>query len=803
MRLVITSLLLVAKASAGVVDRPILVSDSEIQSFLQPNGMEPEYLSDRAVCTGPAIGTQAKYWLDAQDHTGNARGYAPFLGTDYTYPVYRNVKTAPYTAKGNAAADDTAALQYALNNDGSGGTRYKNGVTIRPAVVFVPGGTYMISATLDMRLNTILIGDPANPPVFKATSAFSGTNLIQGYDFGAGDPTTNFFVALKNIVIDTTSIDKAKSVTGLGWGISQACHLTNIKINMPTDSGGHVGIDMTAGSAITVSDVSFVGGSIGIRVNNQQVNLKNLNFLYCTTAIKFGGGKTAVIQGSKIDTCGRGVDTTNSGQLGFLAILDTNVVNSGPVITFHDSSNDSGDRNNQIVIENLSHSGTNPIAVDTNGNVKLASTASVDTWIWGNKSPGGYTSGALSATPRPAALLSGGKYLMKTQPTYGQYASDQFVNVKSVAGFQVFGDGSTDDAASLNAILLQNAANCKITYFPYGVYIVKSTLYIPPGSRIVGEAWPVISGSGAAFTNAASPAPVVKVGNAGEIGLAEIQDMRFTVAGILPGATILQVNMAGSNPGDVAFWNTHVTVGGAADSQVNTACGSGNTAGCKAAFALVHLTASSSAYIENMWGWIADHSLDGGSAQNIAVGRGLLVEATKGTWIAGASFEHCVLYSYNFHRAQNVFVGMLQSETAYWQGEGAQQNAPAPWTASATVGDPDYSWCGGSDQKCRMGVHANIDGGKNLFLYAAGFWTFFHGETQTRYNAPETVCGSDCITNQIRVTGAPKALYWFGIATKSGTTMVLDGVSNPTQFNNPGGWSPGGVIAAYLQFSAA
>ena len=155
---------------------------------------------------------------------------------------------------------------------------------------------------------------------------------------------------------------------------------------------------------------------------------------------------------------------------------------------------DNGDRNNQIVIENLSHSGTNPIAIDSHGNTKLASTSTVDTWVWGNVVPGGYQSGLLSTTTRSSALLSGSNFFTMAQPMYGQYASDQIVNVKAVSGFTVKGDGSTDDSASLNAILVQNAANCKISYFPYGVYIVKSTLYTPPGSRIVGEAWAVISG---------------------------------------------------------------------------------------------------------------------------------------------------------------------------------------------------------------------------------------------------------------------------------------------------------------------
>lgn len=53
----------------------------------------------------------------------------------------------------------------------------------------------------------------------------------------------------------------------------------------------------------------------------------------------------------------------------------------------------------------------------------------------------------------------------------------------------------TDDSAALNAILSENAARGQISYFPYGVYIVKNTLHIPPGSRIVGEAWAVISGN--------------------------------------------------------------------------------------------------------------------------------------------------------------------------------------------------------------------------------------------------------------------------------------------------------------------
>ena len=405
-------------------------------------------------------------------------------------------------------------------------------------------------------------------------------------------------------------------------------------------------------------------------------------------------------------------------------------------------------------------------------------------------------------TSRSSILLSNGQYLSKAQPTYGEYAADQVVNVKAVAAYPVKGDASTDDSTSLNAILAQNAENCKISYFPYGVYVVKSTLVIPPGTRIVGEGWPVIMGLGDAFSSAANPTPIVQVGAPNSSGVAEIQDMRFTVGEVLPGAIIVQVNMAG-NPGDVGFWNSHITVGGTAESSINSDCSNGDAVGCMAAFAMLHLSSTSSAYVENMWGWTADHSLDGGPQQRIATGRGMLVEATKGTWLSGTAFEHNWLYQYNLVNAQNVFAGMQQTETAYFQGASAVEAVPAPWAANASWGDPDYSWCAGGANSCRMGLAENIDGGSNIHLYNGAFWAFFHGPWDNNYSSSDPYrCGADCQTNMVRVASSPTSLTWYGLDTSVSDKMVLDTVSSPSEFNNPGGWSPfGGQIAAYLSYA--
>jgi hypothetical protein len=535
---------------------------------------------------------------------------------------------------------------------------------------------------------------------------------------------------------------------------------------------------------------------VGIKNSNQQVNFKNIYFKYCTTAFEASGGHTALLQGATFDTCGFGIDMT-SNSLGSMVLLDSSSINSGTVVKFHDSSNDGGNRNSQLLIQNLSHNTNNAIAVDSNGNVKLAAVSHVDTWVWGNVTPGQYETGTSFTTTRPAALLADNKYFTKSQPTYAEYGSDQVVNVKAVDGHTVKGDGSTDDSASLNAILADNAANCKISYFPYGVYIVKDTLVVPKGSRIMGEAWAVISGAGDAFKDANNPKPVVQVGQDGDVGVAEIQDMRFSVAEILPGAKILEINIAGSAPGDVALWNTIVTVGGTAETSIANSCTDQDTSKCMAAFMVLHLTKSSSAYIENFWGWTADHNLDGGPTTIISTGRGILVEATKCTWLTGTGSEHHWLYNYNFHNSQNVYAGLLQSESPYMQGNGAAQTAPAPWTAKSEFGDPDFSWCGGGDQKCRTSLATNVDGGSDILLYNSAAWAFFNGPWEGNYGEQ---CDGSCQTNMMRVTNSPRNLVWYSISTRKTDVMVLDNASNPTEYNHPGGWEA--IIQAYRQFAS-
>jgi len=130
--------------------------------------------------------------------------------------------------------------------------------------------------------------------------------------------------------------------------------------------------------------------------------------------------------------------------------------------------------------------------------------------------------------------------------------------------------------------------------------------------------------------------------------------------------------------------------------------GSGGTANCAAAYLALHLTPSSTAYLEvgvvhshqlliraklhlqGTWVWLADHDLDGDGVSKVTIysGRGILSESAGPVWMIGTgcefvfcrlasrlvlierrTAEHHVLYQYNLVNAKNHFMGLIQTES--------------------------------------------------------------------------------------------------------------------------------------------
>lgn len=115
---------------------------------------------------------------------------------------------------------------------------------------------------------------------------------------------------------------------------------------------------------------------------------------------------------------------------------------------------------------------------------------------------------------------------------------------------------------------------------------------------------------------------------------------------------------------------------------------------------------------------------------SVYVARGFLIESTDPTWLYGTASEHAVFYQYNFHKARNVFAGMIQTESPYFQ---PTPRPPAPFETAVGVfsGDPDYS-CLQSNQLngCDSSWGVIIRGSADIFVAGAGLYSWFSTYTQ-------------------------------------------------------------------------
>ena len=287
------------------------------------------------------------YWYETITHNG----ISPFIPSGSSWPVFRNVKSSTYGAKGDGSTDDSAAIQKAINAGNSFADRTTNslGTTGQPAVVYLPAGTYLFTKPIQLYVGTVLMGDPINPPTIKVSSGFSGSFVFYGKD-PHQDATTNFYIGIKNIIIDSTAFNKDTSLTLLDWSISQAVQLSNVVFQMPYDSKGHTGLSMPeGGSPIIINDCTFHGGVVGINMSTQQYHLVRLTFNGCTTGIKVNGVKDLVVQGAYFTLCGVAIDTTEYNDIGFVAVIDSKVDNTGALI----STTSSSTGQDSIVLENV------------------------------------------------------------------------------------------------------------------------------------------------------------------------------------------------------------------------------------------------------------------------------------------------------------------------------------------------------------------------------------------------------------------------------------------------------------------
>ncbi|GES59356.1 exo-beta-1,3-glucanase Exg0 [Aspergillus terreus] len=366
---------------------------------------------------------------------------------------------------------------------------------------------------------------------------------------------------------------------------------------------------------------------------------------------------------------------------------------------------------------------------------------------------------------KPKALLAGGdKIFERSKPLYEQYAASAFVSVKS-AGAK--GDGVTDDTAVIQRVL-NSAKDGQIVYFDHGAYIITDTVKVPKNIKITGEIWPLLMAYGKKFADEQNPIPMLQIGEPGDQGSVEISDLVIETKGPAPGAILMEWNVAAAEQGSVAMWDTHFRIGGSAGTELQSNKCSKTpkqtttpNPECIAAFMLLHVTEKSDAYIENAWFWTADHDLDlpDHNQINIYNGRGVYIESQGPVWLYGTASEHNQLYNYQVSNARNVFMGLIQSETPYYQ---ANPNALVPFTPQTKWNDPDFASC--TTDACRKGWALRVMNTTDLWVYGAGLYSFFENYGQTCLNS------ESCQENIVEVDCSDVHIY--GLSTKASVNMV-------------------------------
>ena len=373
----------------------------------------------------------------------------------------------------------------------------------------------------------------------------------------------------------------------------------------------------------------------------------------------------------------------------------------------------------------------------------------------------------LAAPTKPATLLAGGAVFERSKPQYENVPASSFVSVKS-AGAK--GDGVTDDTAAIQKVLNSATAD-QVVYFDHGYYVVTSTVKVPKNVKITGEIWPVIMASGDFFSNQASPQPVFQIGQAGDTGSVEISDLIFTNLGPVPGAIMMEWNLAESSQGSAAMWDTHFRIGGSAGTklQSDTCAKNGNVTttfneACAGAFLLLHVTETGSAYLENTWYWVADHELDlqDHSQINIYNGRGVLIESQAGpVWMYGTASEHSQLYNYAFSHAQNVYMALGQTETAYMQSN--PDALGGGFTPNTAFNDPTFEDC--TTESCKKTWGLRVVDSSDVYVYGAGLYSFFDNYEQSCLDT------ESCQDNMVDIQCSDK-VYLYGLSTKASVSMV-------------------------------
>ncbi len=526
------------------------------------------------------------------------------------------------------------------------------------------------------------------------------------------------------------------------------------------------GFNQSVGSLILL-DSSIKNSQVGIKTSYNKSSIpatagtmavQNVDFTGTSKAVVGADGVTQIVSGSRnVDFFLQG-DTYKPSSGGPARVKRVPQVPSSP------TSGGCYNMPNGTATASSSASTSGPIS--NNSTVTNSTGSSVCTVSPVAATPSSHVQAELDKPILSDSLLSNGAVFEKSKPQYETVPASAFVSVKS-AGAK--GDGVTDDSDAIQKVL-SSATDDQVVFFDHGYYIVTKTIDVPKDIRIVGEIWPLILAQGSFFADQKAPQPVLRVGKPGDVGNVEISDMMVETAGPAPGAIMIEWNVQGASQGSAGMWDTHVRIGGTAGTNLQQTQCRGNTTDskmfkpeCAGSFMMFHASQQSSGYMENCWFWVADHELDetGYNKLNIFNGRGVLIESHGPFWLWGTSSEHSQLYNYQVSNAKDVFMGAIQTETAYMQA--APNALDGGFTPNVAFSDPDFADC--TTDTCKKTWGLRVTDSEDVFVYGGGLYSFFEDYSQ------DCLLTEDCQENMVDLQCSSN-VNLLGLTTKASVNMI-------------------------------
>ena len=174
---------------------------------------------------------------------------------------------------------------------------------------------------------------------------------------------------------------------------------------------------------------------------------------------------------------------------------------------------------------------------------------------------------------------------------------------------------------------------------------------------------------------------------------------------------------------------------------------------------------------------------------DIYAARGLLIESDR-AWLWGTSVEHCVLYQYQISNAQNIVLGMIQTESPYFQ---PIPKAPQPFATGLFSNDPVFPNCSPTDARCAFSWAARIVDSSSIYMLGAGLYSWFSDYSKT------CVDSDNCQARGFEVEQSSD-IWIYNLCTKAIEEMIspVDGTPTYARDNTNGFLAS---ILAWLQGS--